>query len=162
MFYEGKPQFLGVKEAASNIGSKTSNYDADMFKQDFPQFFNSDGMSLLPENMLELFINRACAAIQPDKWLDLQRYACGLYTAHYATLYLRTYAPSSSTPAQAASSGALVGVMSSAKLGDASVSYDVSALTKATENWGSLNATQYGQLLATEARLAGLGGTVVI
>lgn len=42
------------------------------------------------------------AATQPDKWLDGWRYAAGLYTAHYATLYLKTYAPSSETPGQAA------------------------------------------------------------
>lgn len=35
-------------------------------------------------------------------------------------------------------------------------------LTKATERWGDLNATQYGQLLATKARLVGMGGTYVI
>ncbi|MFQ8761917.1 MAG: hypothetical protein ACLSAF_23015 [Intestinimonas sp.] len=52
---------------------------------------------------------RPIAAIQPDKWLDGWRYAAGLYTAHYATLYLKTYAPSSETPGQAAATGALVG-----------------------------------------------------
>lgn len=86
----------------------------------------------------------------------------GLYVAHYATLYLRTYAASSETPQQAAATGALVGVVSSAKLGQDSVSYDTDALTKATEDWGDLNATQYGQLLATKARLVGMGGTYVL
>lgn len=88
--------------------------------------------------------------------------ACGLYVAHYATLYLRTYSDGSDTPTQAAATGALVGVVKSATLGDSSVSYDTSALTKATENWGDLNATQYGQMLATKARLVGLGGSYVI
>ena len=55
-----------------------------------------------------------------------------------------------------------MGVVSSAKLGQDSVSYDTDALTKATENWGDLNATQYGQLLATRARLVGMGGSYVI
>lgn len=62
----------------------------------------------------------------------------------------------------AAATGALVGVVKSAALGDSSVSYDTDALTKATADWGDLNATQYGQLLATRARLAGMGGTYVI
>ena len=52
--------------------------------------------------------------------------------------------------------------MKSETLGDTSVTYDTAALTKATEDWGSLNATQYGQILATEARLVGMGGTLVI
>ena len=161
MFW-GKPQFFGVKAAASNIGHATGSYTAEMFQQDFPQFFTAEGDGLLPETMLTLFINRANAAIQPDKWLDGWQYAAGLYVAHYATLYLRTYAPSSATSAQAAATGALVGVVKSETLGDTSVSYDTDALTKATEDWGGLNATQYGQMLATEARLVGMGGTYVI
>lgn len=158
----GKPQFFGVKAAASNIVAGAGNYTAEMFQQDFPQFFTAEGAPLLPESMLTLFIARANAAIQPGKWLDGWQYAAGLYVAHYATMYLRTYAPSSTSAAQAAATGALVGVVSSETLGDVSVSYDTDALTKATEDWGGLNATQYGQLLATEARLVGLGGSYVI
>ena len=162
MYWWGKPQFAGVRAAAANIGRDTGNYTAELFQEDFPQFFREDGTALVPPGMLEEFIRQANAAIQPDKWLDGWRYAAGLYVAHCATLYLRTYAPNSDTPAQAAATGALVGVVSSAKLGADSVSYDTDALTKATENWGDLNATQYGQLLATRAPLVGMGGTYVI
>lgn len=55
-----------------------------------------------------------------------------------------------------------MGVVKSAALGDASVTYDTDTLTKATEDWGSLNATRYGQMLATEARLMGMGGSYVL
>jgi hypothetical protein len=162
MYYWGHPQFFGVRAAAANIGQAVGSYTAEMFQEDFPQFFNKEGTCLLPAAMLEQLIGQANRAIQPDKWLDGWRYAAGLYVAHCATLYLRTYAESSDTPAQAAATGALVGVVSSAKLGQDSVSYDTDALTKATENWGDLNATQYGQLLATRARLVGMGGSYVI
>lgn len=101
-------------------------------------------------------------AISPEKWPDNWRYACGLYVAHNLTLYLRTYAASSASSAQAAASGSTVGVLKSATLGDSSVTYDTEALTKATEKWGGLNATQYGQALATMARLVGMGGMTVI
>lgn len=167
MFYWGKPQFCGVKAAAANIGRGEGQYTAEMFRQDFPQFFTkgteeSPPVSLAPQAMLEEFIRQANEAIQPDKWLRGWRYAAGLYVAHCAALYLRTYSEGSDTPAQAAASGALVGVVSSAKLGSDSVSYDADALTKATQDWGDLNATQYGQLLATKARLVGMGGTMVL
>lgn len=161
MYYWGKPQFYGVKSQASNIGRQVGNYTEEMFQEDFPQFFD-DGASLVPSVILSMFLSRANQSIQPDKWLDGWRYACGLYVAHYSTMYLRTYSPSSQSAAQAAATGALVGVVSSATLGDSSVSYDTDALTKATEDWGSLNATQYGQLLATEARMVGMGGSYVI
>lgn len=162
MFFDEKIQFYGVRAEAANIGTQQGNYTEEMFAKDFPQFFDKDGNCLIPQTMLEMFIKRANAAIQPDKWLDTWRYACGLYLAHYATMYLRTYAESSSTPQEAAATGTLVGVVQSATLGDSSVTYDTSALTAATTDWGGLNATQYGQMLATEARLIGLGGTYVI
>lgn len=162
MYFWGRPQFFGVKAVAANIGHSKGNYTAEMFQEDFPQFFREEGTSLVPLTMLTALVEQANNAIQPDKWLDGWRYACGLYVAHNATLYLRTYAENSATPGQAAATGALVGVVSSAKLGQDSISYDTSALTKATEDWGDLNATQYGQLLATRARLVGMGGTLVI
>lgn len=158
--------FYGVKAAAANLGKTQENYTAAMFQEDFPQFFTPDSeetpaSGLVPPAMLEQLTTMAGQSIQPDKWLGFWRYACGLYTAHYASLYLRTYSQGSQTPAQAAASGALVGVVSSAKLGADSVSYDTGSLTKATEGWGNLNATQYGQLLATLARMVGMGGTLV-
>ena len=158
----GKPQFFGVRAAAANIGQTQGNYTAEMFQQDFPQFYSPDGQSLVPATMLSEIISMANASVQPDKWLESWRYAVGLYVAHYCTLYLRTYAESSATPAQAAASGALVGVVQSATLGDSSVSYDTSALTKGTEDWGDLNATTYGQMLANKAKLIGMAGTLVI
>ena len=163
MFCESKPQFFGVKARAANISRGHGNYTAEMFQEDFPQFFvKGTGAPLLPVTMLEEFIRQSNAAAAPDRWGDSWRYAAGLYTAHYATLYLRTYSEDNSTPGQAAASGALVGVVKSATLGDSSVSYDTDTLTKATADWGDLNATQYGQLLATRARLVGMGGTYVI
>ena len=162
-----KPQFFGVREAAANISCGRGAYSAEMFQEDFPQFYTAaaeeqPAICLVPSAMLEEFVRQANAAIAPDKWLDGWRYAVGLYVAHQATLYLRTYAESSPDAAQAAATGALVGVVKSATLGDSSVSYDTDTLTKATADWGDLNATQYGQLLATRARLVGMGGTYVI
>lgn len=163
----GKPQFFGVRAAAANIGQTQGNYTAEDFQQDFPQFYTAEteenpATCLVPVTMLSEIISMANASVQPDKWLESWRYAVGLYVAHYCTLYLRTYAESSATPAQAAASGALVGVVQSATLGDSSVSYDTSALTKGTEDWGDLNATTYGQMLANKAKLIGMAGTLVI
>ena len=166
MFY-GNPQFYGVRAMAANIGQSQGNYTAEQFQQDFPQFFTAGteenpSMCLVPSTMLAEIINMANACVQPDKWLESWRYAVGLYVAHYATLYLRTYAESSPTAAQAAASGALVGVVKSATLGDSSVSYDTTAVTKGTEDWGDLNSTTYGQMLANRAKLVGLGGSYAI
>lgn len=162
-----KPQFQGVRAAAANISRGQGSYTEALFREDFPQFFkppveDEPAVCLVPPAMLEEFLRAANAAITPDRWLDGWRYCCGLYVAHQAALYLRTYAESSATPAQAAATGSLVGVVKSATLGDSSVSYDTGALTRATADWGDLNATQYGQILASRARLAGMGGTYVL
>lgn len=162
MWYWGHPQFFGVREAAANIGHSTGNYTAEQFQEDYPQLFSPDGQFLGSPAMLDQIIQMANVAIQPDKWLESWRYAVGLYVAHYATISLRSYSPNNTDPSQAAASGALVGVVSSATLGDASVSYDTSAVTGGTEDWGDLNATTYGQMLANRAKLVGMGGSYVI
>ena len=97
-----------------------------------------------------------------DRFLGCLYIQKRILVAHYVTLQLRTFAESSATPAQAAASGALVGVVKSATLGDSSVTYDTSALTAGTEDWGDLNATTYGQMLANRARFIGLAGSYVI
>lgn len=157
-----KPQFFGVKAAAANIACGQGNYTVQDFQADYPQFFNKEGTFLGSLPMLEQIIQMANVSIQPDRWLDGWRYAVGLYVAHYVTLSLRGYAASNETPEQAAASGALVGVVKSATLGDASVQYDTTALTAGTEDWGDLNSTTYGQILANRAKLIGMAGTYVI
>lgn len=163
-------QFYGVVARASNIGTSGGGYTAAMFQADFPQFFKTTQPEggepvttpFLPQTVLEMFVAQANDAIQPDKWLDGWRYACGLYVAHYATLYLRNFAEAPQTAAEAAATGGVSGVVKSATLGDSSVTYDTSAVTEALKEWGDLNATAYGQQLATRARIVGMGGTVVI
>ena len=162
MFFYGNPQFYGVRGQAANIVRTQGNYTAEQFQEDFPQFFNAEGVCLVPTTMLTEIISMANACVQPDKWLESWRYAVGLYVAHYATLYLRTYAASNESPQQAAASGALVGVVQSATLGDSSVTYDTATVTQGTADWGDLNATTYGQMLANRAKLIGAGGSYVI
>lgn len=160
--YWCKPQFFGVKERGANIGQGKGNYTAEQFQAEYPQFFNAEGECLLPAKMLDEIIDMANEAVQPDKWLDGWKFAVGLYTAHYVTLLLRSYAPSNETPQQAAASGALVGVVRSATLGDSSVSYDTTAITTGTEDWGDLNSTTYGQMFANRAKLIGMSGMYVL
>jgi len=126
-----KPQFEGVAAAAANLSRETGGYTLEMFMVDFPQFFTSDPLPF----PVEEFIRQANAAIQPDRWLESWRYACGLYAAHNATLYLRTIpdADGPLTPSQLAAAGLAVGVVKSAQLGDSSVTYDTSAVQAATD-----------------------------
>lgn len=162
------PWFAGARAAAANIpqAGERGNYTAELFQQDFPQFFSppEDGppAPLLPESMLAQFIQQANESVLPSRWGSMWRYAAGLYTAHFAALYLDTYAPGSASAAEAAGNAAQVGVVKSAAMGDTSVSYDNAAITAGTEKWGAWNATQYGQQFVTLARQVGIGGMYVI
>lgn len=167
--FPGHQQFFGVVGRAANVGHGKGTYTQDMFRADFPQFFKSETdegtvtyTPFLPETVLQSIIDQANAALLPDKWLDGWRYAVGLYVAHYATLYLRGYSEDPQTPAQAAATGSVTGMVKRATLGDASVDYDTEAVTKALEDWGDFNSTSYGQQLATRSRLVGMGGMGII
>jgi hypothetical protein len=167
--------FFGTAAAASNLAApNTREYTAEMFLEDFPQFTElapseppadppaMERRPLAPQRILGMFAAMANAAIQEARWHEKWRYASGLYVAHYVSQYLKSYAPSSDGAEAAAGSGGVVGAVKSATLGDASVTYDTSAISKATENWGAWNATAYGQILATEARLVAMGGSYAI
>ena len=163
------PFFEGARAAAANVPQpgEQGTYTSEYFQEDFPQFFTvpaeeQEATPLLPQTMLDLFIQQANESVLPSRWGSLWRYAAGLYVAHFCTIYLKTYSPGSESGAQAAAVGSLVGVVKSSGMGDGSVSYDNAAITAGTEKWGAWNATQYGQMFVTLARQVGIGGMYVI
>ena len=166
-------KFQAAKEQAANLTQQGERgaYTGEMFREDFPQFTkkispekggDSEIHDLLPKGILQMFLEQVNDSVLPSRWGSMWRYAAGLYLAHFAAMYLKTYASESSGAAQAAAKAQPAGVIKSATMGDTSVSYDNSAVTIGTEKWGSWNATQYGQQLATLARLVGMGGMYVI
>lgn len=166
MIYQ-TPNVEELKARASNIVEGTQGaYTLAMFFADFPQFKKTGTETgFIPDAVINTFIAMANNTIAEARWGESWRFACGLFVAHYATMYLRQNkgnATGSANASQAADSGALVGVVSSASLGDASVSYDTSVATQATQNWGQWNLTTYGQQYASLARLFVMGGSYVI
>lgn len=160
-------QFDGVIETAANmpVPGETGGYTETMFLEDFPQFTRAEkepAESLVPQGILNTFIRNADQSILPGRYFEMWRYAAGLYTAHFCTLYLKTYSAGSVSEAQAAARGQQTGLVSEASMGDTSVKYDNEAITAAMAKWGSWNATQYGQQLVTMARMIGMGGMYVI
>lgn len=160
-------QFNGMVSAAANLPlrGEEGNYTAEMFLKDFPQFTNvgtETKDSLIPGEMLQLFIGNANKSILPSRYCEIWRYAAGLFTAHYSALYLKTYSNGSISAARAAAASQQTGLVKAAEMGDTSITYDNAAITAATEKWGSWNATQYGQQLVSMARMIGMGGMYVI
>lgn len=161
--YETNGAFSIAKQRAASIPPRQiGTYSQEMFTEDFPQFFHA-GKSLIPENVLKMFIEQANNSIIPGRWGKMWRYCAGLYVAHFAALYAMTYTESenSTLSTLAASSGAN-GVISKATMGDTTVEYDTSAATSGTQSWGVWNDTKYGQQLIAYARMLGGGGIVVI
>ena len=161
--------FRTARTTAANVPQpgEQGNYTEEIFQSDFPQFYMEYKLvedpetyykSLVPAGILQTFIAQANDSVLPSRWGSLWRYAAGLYVAHFSALYLKTYAPSSSSPSQAAANASQTGVVKTASMGDTSISYDNSAITVGTEKWGSWNATQYGSQLVTLARQVGMGG----
>ena len=167
-------RFMAARATAANVPTpgEQGSYSPDMFYMDFPQFTKrippgEEGgaesvESLVPEGILNMFVDQANDSVLPSRWGSMWRYAAGLYTAHFAALYLKTWAPGSDNSGQAAGSAAQPGAVKSATMGDTSISYDNSAVTAGTEKWGAWNATQYGSQLVTMARLVGMGGMYAI
>jgi hypothetical protein len=158
-------QFQGLRSAASNICDGSEAYPLEYFAEDFPQFFSDAGGNkepLVPAGVLAQFALMAEKAVTPDRWFEKWRWACGLFVAHYSTVYLKSYQASSESAEEAAQTGQVLGMVSSASLGDASVSYDNRGAGGATERWGSWNDSVYGQQLIAEAKLCALGGTFAI
>lgn len=167
MFILSNDTVESLKAKASNIvEGGEGNYTESMFYEDFPQFKKTGTSSgFVPSAIMATFIQMANGTISEARWDEMWRLACGLFVAHYVTMYLRQSkgnTTGSATASQAADSGALLGIVSSASLGDASVSYDTSAATQATQNWGQFNLTTYGQQYASLARIHVLGGSYVI
>jgi hypothetical protein len=161
------PDIERIKALASNIVDGVEGaYTVAMFYQDYPQFkkINTE-TGFVPDSIMNVFIQMVNSTVSPDRWGEAWRLGAGLFVAHYVTMYLRQNngnTDGSANAQKAAESGALVGVVSSASLGDASVSYDTSSATQATQNWGQWNLTTYGQQYASLARVFVIGGSYVI
>lgn len=148
--------------ASGIVDGKQGAYTESMFLEDYPPFKNKDtGDCFVPSGMLNTFLAMCNDIVSPDRWGETWRFAAGLFVAHYSTLYLKTIqtAPEgSSNMASASAAGQIYGVVSSASLGDASVTYDTSASTNLTTNWGQWNLTAYGQQYASLAKMMTMGG----
>lgn len=168
MWNQGYIEAEEFKRKASNIVDGTTGaYTVAMFYEDFPQFKKegTESEGFIPTSLLNQFIVLCNHTVTEDRWGEMWRFAAGLFVAHYITAYLRQSrgnVSGSKSAAQVADSGALLGIVSSATLGDASVSYDTSNVTQATQNWGQFNLTSYGQQYASLARIYCIGGSYII
>ena len=152
-----------IKAVAANVarGSNPAFSAAD-FLAVFPQFSAADpDVTLIPDELLELFIAMADASIKETRFRSQWKYATCLYVAHFATLFLQTQTGASNTAAQVVATAQAMFPRASKSVGDVSVSYDTAAINNDLPGWAAWKTTLYGQQLATIARIVGRGGMYV-
>lgn len=154
-FYNYMPQFSYIDTSDTEAETEAVGTETEETKKDVRR------KGLIPEAILNTFLQMANANILQARWFEKWKYASALYVAHYVTLYLQTY-KEESKDLKEASEGKPTGLVSSTSLGDASISYDNSIITQSLQKWGIWAATTYGQQLVNEAKLIGIGGAFII
>jgi hypothetical protein len=117
------------------------------------------GNFVVPQVVIQLYINLALACLNAGRWLDMWPVAMNLFVAHFCTLYLLSDGSSGTTPGQIAQQGLARGIAVSKTAGDVSVSYETVA--NDLDGFASWNRTEYGQQLATFAKIIGMGPSYI-
>lgn len=155
--YYGSRQWV-VAEAANIKGGSDSKVEIDEFLQLYPQFCNES----FPKQVIELMLDNANASIRKPKWHEQWKLGVCLHTAHYLTMWAKTFAdPYDTTLSAITHKGDSNGALSSKSVGGVSVSYGSTSADGDLAGYGSLRDTIYGQQLASMARMIGKGLMVV-
>lgn len=162
--YVGYPElwrFCGVQARASGIcwATNPDTYTIEDFKRDFPEFFKEDEDTgelepLFPLSLFESVFKVANSIVQICSWGENWEYGMGLVIAHLLILKLRKR--NNGTLDDLINGSVTSGLVKSAQLGDASLTYDASY--SANADYGAWNETPYGQEFIEFVRHSGLGG----
>lgn len=128
--------------------------NAGQFRANYPAFTNA---TTFPVDAVDYYLGLGYALMNAARWgaqLDL---AVQLYTAHNLVLEARMNAEANNGGIPGAN-GSGLGVVNSKAVGKVSIGYDVSAVTKAQEQFaGDYGLTLYGLRLWKLIRLFGAG-----
>lgn len=143
---------------ASNIvDGENPPYSCEDFRAIMPAF----SAEIVPDDILQHFIDMANAVVKEARWLALWKEGMRLYIAHFLTLYLET-PQNGATRQQLLNGGKIQGNKTSKSVGQVSVSYDTgSQATSDLEGWAAWKLTTYGVQFATLAKMIGMGGMYV-
>lgn len=153
----------GIIGDASNIrvGSNPPFLFTD-FLEVFPQFgLNGSGVEIVPEPIIQMFIDLADACIKEARWHSYWKIAMCWFVAHFCTLYLQGLTSPESDAAAVMAAGQAKGLNTSESVGDVSVSMDYNQIGQDLDGWAAWKLTIYGQQLATIGKMVGKGGMYV-
>lgn len=152
-----------VITAASNI--KTGDNPTFALKDFYIQYKqfgpNDDGDFIIPEIVMQMYLNLANASIKEARWHSSWKLAMGWFIAHFLTLYVQGMADPNSGAAGVLQAGKAKGLDTSMSAGDVSVSTDYSIIANGIDGWANWMSTSYGTQLATIGKFMGKGGMCV-
>lgn len=159
---------LSIRGEASNVRPGTNPaYTIADFVAFYPQFGpatpippETEGVPLVPDAVVQAYIDLAAVCIMQTRWHGMWKIATGLFVAHFCTLYLESLASPDSGAAAVISAGQARGIIASESASDVSASYDTS-IANDLNGWAAWKLTSYGMQLATQARIVGMGGMMV-
>ena len=145
---------------ASNIREgENPPFTLDDFKAVYPIFWGSDGVPLVPQELLEMYVGFALAIVNKARYHEGWKVCVCLVIAHFLILYLRTMVinpdPTALDVIKAAETRGLV---ASKSVDGVSISYDYSSALSDLEGWGAWKTTEYGIQFITYAKVYNLGG----
>ena len=169
MYYnQSTTDSMNIRAEASNVrpGSNPAYTLAD-FVAFYPQFGDATpippaltGVPLIPDAVIQAYIDLAAVCIMETRWHGLWKIATSWFIAHFCTLYLEALVHPDSGAAAVISAGQARGIIASESASDVSASYD-NSMAADLNGWAGWKLTTYGIQLATHARIVGMGGMMV-
>lgn len=146
--------FERIETAAANVkGGENPPFTLEEFQEVYPHFWNGDGMALVPEPAMQMYLTLADACLKESRFKKAWRFCMCLFLAHFFTLYLQS-APDAQN---AAAAGQVKGLVSSKSVDGVSLSYDFSTTLSDLDGWAMWKSTTYGAQLATFTKQYGRG-----
>ena len=148
---------IGIVSQASNIKTKPNpSYTKGDFLKFYPQFTD-----LLPEEVLEQFIELGQACVSEQRYGKMWKMAIGLFIAHFCSLYMQSTAEAGTPADEVLNKAEQAGIVTSESADGVSYSLDVSQVGSDLNGWAAFKLTTFGQQFATIAKLVGKGGIYV-
>lgn len=152
-----------VINSASNIKTGDNpTFTLEDFYTQYNQFGpNTNNEFIVPEVVMQMYLNLADASIKKARWHSSWELAMGWFIAHFLTLYVQGMADANSGAAGILKAGQARGLNTSKSVGDVSVSTDYSLIASGVDGWANWMSTPYGTQLATIGKFMGKGGICV-
>lgn len=155
---------IGIIANASNVkGGTNPPFTAEDFKNIYPQFFDAEGLPLVPENVMEMYIQFAHSCVLAARYRDAWRICMALFIAHFLTLYMQSMAggEQGADAQMVMAAGQTRGLVASKSVDGVSLSFDFSTALQDLNGWAAWKLTTYGVQFATQAKILTMGGMYV-